>query len=171
MTITLYQTSMLKQLYLMTFEMGLVAFAGAPSHFGIILYPVLGRQTLLSINVASFLLTPIGDLNRQRSSFNLHSFCIRIASSSSSKKETFHCKKWLVLLLLQALTPQRMTPLPPSMNLPTPIMHLHLALEWFLSLLPFLSQSFPSPLKSSFLTKFKCGREVRKMQWRILSFD
>ena len=100
---------MLKQLYLITFEMGLVTFAGAPSHFGIVLYPALGKQTLLSINVTSLHLTPIGDLNRQRSSFNLHSFCICISSSSSSsKKETFHCKKWpLLLLLLQALTPQK----------------------------------------------------------------
>ena len=34
----------------MMFEMGHVAFAGTPSHFSIILIPMLGKQTLLFIN-------------------------------------------------------------------------------------------------------------------------
>ena len=46
----MHQTAMLKQLYHMMFEMGHVAFAGTPSHFSIILIPMLGKQTLLFIN-------------------------------------------------------------------------------------------------------------------------
>ena len=54
------------------------------------------------------------------------------------------------------------------MTLWIPTMHHHPALNWSLFLLPFLSQSFPFPLKPSFLKKFNRGKEVRKTKERIL---
>jgi len=43
LTITLYQTSMLKQLYLVTFEYGHVASIDVSSRLGIASFPALGR--------------------------------------------------------------------------------------------------------------------------------
>ena len=134
---------MLKQLYLMTFEMGHMAFIGTPNHFSVILFPTLGKQTLLFVNVMSTHLTLVGELNRSRSSLNLHSFCVFITSSFSKKKPST-IQKWLVLPLL-VLTPHRLTPLPlPVISLMTS-MHHHQAPKWSLPLLSFLSQSFLFP--------------------------
>ena len=124
LTVTLHHTSMLKQLYLMTFEMGHVAFMSTPSHFSVILFPKLGKKTLLFISVVSIHLTPVVELNRQRSSFDLHSFCIFITSSSSSKNEPSIIQKWVVLPLL-VITPHRLTPLPMQVILLMPSMHHH----------------------------------------------
>ena len=135
---------MLKQLYLMTFEIGHVAFASTLSHFSIILFPMLGKQTLHFINVVSIHLTLVGELNRQRSSFNLHSFCFFITISSSSKNKPSIIQKWLVLPL-PVLTPHRLTPLPLPVIPTIPSMHHHQARKWLLPppLLPF--PIFPLP--------------------------
>ena len=143
---------MLKQLYLMTFEIGHAAFASTLSHFSVISFPMLGKQTLLFINVVSIHLTLVGELNRQRSSFNLHSICAFITSSSSSKKKPSIIQKWPVLPLL-VLTPHKLTPLPLPVIPIIPIMHHHQARKWSLPLLYFLSHSFPFPVSSSFLKK------------------
>ena len=86
LTVTLYQSLILKQLCLVTFETGHMVSAGISSHFGIASFPILGRKTLPFTNVMSFLLTPIGDLKRKRSSLILHSFCIFTPSSSLERK-------------------------------------------------------------------------------------
>lgn len=52
---------MIEQSCLLAFEIGHVASAGVSSHFGVASYPVLGRQTLLFVNVVSIHLTPVGD--------------------------------------------------------------------------------------------------------------
>ena len=143
---------MLKQLYLMTFEIGHAAFASALSHFSVISFPMLGKQTLLFINVVSIHLTSVGELNRQRSSFNLHSICAFITSSSSSKKKPSIIQKWPVLPLL-VLAPHKLTPLPLPVIPIIPTMHHHQARKWSLPLLYFLSHSFPFPVSSSFLKK------------------
>ena len=77
----------------MTFGTGHVAFAGTSSHFGVVTFPTFDKQTLLYINVTTFLLTPVGDLNRQRSSFNLHSLCILHSFFFLFWKETLYHKK------------------------------------------------------------------------------
>ena len=92
LTVTLYQTSMLKQLCLVVLETGHVASADVSSHFGLTSFLALGRHTLLFINVVSFHLTLVGDLKRKRSPFILHSFCICTPSSSLEKK-IFHCQQ------------------------------------------------------------------------------
>lgn len=140
LTITLYQTLMFKYLCFMMFETVHAAFTGASNRFGVVSFPALGKQTLLFINVASFHLTPIADLNRKISSFNLHSFFIYIFLLPFSKRKLFVTQQWPVLLLLLVLTPQKMTLLPLPVILPT--MHYHSALKWLL-LNP--SQSFLSP--------------------------
>ena len=61
LTVTSYQTSMLKKLYLMTFKTRHVAFAGVSSYFDVASFPALGRQTLLFINVMSLHLALVGD--------------------------------------------------------------------------------------------------------------
>ena len=151
---------MLKQLYIMTFEIGHVAFASTLSHFSVILFPMLGKQTLHFINVVSIHLTLVGELNRQRSSFNLHSFCFFITISSSSKNKPSIIQKWLVLPL-PVLTPHRLTPFPLPVIPTIPSMHHHQARKWLLPPPSFLSQSFPFPLKSSFLKKFNPRGEWR----------
>ena len=47
---------------------------GVSSRFGVTLFPTIGRQTLIFINVTSFHLTSIDDLKGKKSSFILHSF-------------------------------------------------------------------------------------------------
>ena len=109
--------------------------------------------------------TSVGELNRQRSSFNLHSFCVFITSSSSSKNKPSIIQKWPVLPL-PILTPHRLTSLPLPVIPIIPSMHHYQARKWLLRLLSFLSQSFPLPLKYSFLKKFKPGSGVTGMKER-----
>lgn len=85
---------MIEQSCLLTFESGHVASIGVSSHFGVASYHVLGRQTLLFINVVSFHLTPVGDLKREKiflySSFILHPYLFLLLL----KENPHHQPKW-----------------------------------------------------------------------------
>ena len=140
-------------------------------------FPMLGRHTLIFINVVSLHLTLVGDSKGKKSSFILHSFCIHTLSFFYKENPPLSTK-WLALRLRVPTPPEVVqTLLVVAQILPMSTMHpqpfqipFSLLLSSFLSSPSFLKFSFPNPRKSNYgkvVKKRKKNRTQKNFDWRL----
>ena len=124
-----------------------MSFVGVSSRFGVTLFPTIGKQTLIFINVTSFHLTLIDDLKGKKSSFILHSFCTHTLSF-------FYTEKSFIVNEMASPSSKSPTLLKVTQTPQAPTMHLG----------PFL---IPFPLLF-FLSIFKFVPSLLKFQGQLL---